>query len=866
VPRIARLINSFNGGEVSPEFYGRVDQDKYGTSVKRMKNFIAHPEGGMHRRPGTLFVKEVRDSTKKSKLVPFVFSTVQAYMLEFSEGKIRVFADDARLNIVTQPTILDPSVDTFGAPEFVFTDHSYLHNLGPFQLTTTGGLPAPLSVATDYWIVLPTTTVFVDADVDVATEIITAPSAHDYVTGQGPFRFTTTGALPQGISGNLDYYVEVVSATEFKLRLTPGGASILLGPALRLGTHTMAPTRDYLRDRFRLTGSDGGAPITLTTAGTGFHTFTPNSEIVLEINTPYLESELFDLHFVQSADFLFIDHKAHPPAQLTRRGNTKWSFDFSNQFDGPYLAENTDEDSKIAASASAFPNTDITLTLSGTITVNDGAGWLSTDIGRLVRMKVGAGNWGHVQITGVHEVAGTNTIARGTVRSVLAGTGATATWRLGSWYPGNYPASLSFADQRLWHAGEPGSPQTLHGSETAMFTDFSPTEEDGVVLDTNAVNFQIGANQVNAMVWLGTERQLFAGTPASVYVARASLQDEAITPTNVNLPQITAVGSSSVQPVNISNNLVYMTRNNQSLRGIEFTGDASSFVSVDITLLAKHIFGRTETVTTMAFQLDRQQILWLTRSDGVLVAVTYVPEQKVFAWHRHIVGGNFGGGDAVVESVAVIPSTNGAYDKLWMIVKRTISGATVRHIESMEDEWLDGVSTNMRYVDSAPAAYSGAPISVVTGLGHLEGEVVQVLADGATHPDRTVVGGSITLDAAYSDVVVGLGYVSEMETLSLDVPDPEGSSMGKMARIDHLSLRFYESLGGEIGSSVDALDPIVFRSSGDAMDTAVPPFTGDLKIPFRGGFVREKVIVVRQSQPLPMNLLAINALMSTGAR
>jgi len=319
--------------------------------------------------------------------------------------------------------------------------------------------------------------------------------------------------------------------------------------------------------------------------------------------------------------------------------------------------------------------------------------------------------------------------------------------------------------------------------------------------------------------------------------------------------------------VNIGDNLVYVTRNSQSLRGMVFSAESESFIPVDVTLLAKHIFKRTKTITTMAYQQDRQQILWVTLDDGTLVAVTYVPEQRVFAWHRHFMGGSFSGSDSVVDCIAVIPSKDEVYDQPWMIVKRTVDGATTRQIEFLEDEWLDGVAVNMRYIDSAPLAYSGSATNTFDGLDHLVGETVQVLADGAAHPDRVVDGnGQITLDAEYSDVIAGLGYVSTLETLSLEPEDPEGASLGKVARIDHLIIRFHETVGGKLGKSTSELDPIVFRSSSDDMNEPVPAFTGDKKIAFRGGFVREKVFVVVQDQPLPFNMLSVNVLMSTGAR
>lgn len=867
----ASRISSFNGGEVSPELHGRTDINKYESSLKTALNFIIHPEGGAHRRSGTRFIKPEIDNSKKSRLIPFIFSTEQAYMLEFGDGRIRVFADEVQVQAAIQST----TVEAIAAiDEFFLEDHGYVDQQGPIQITASAGIPSPLVLNTvDYWIVAPKSLTFTDSDITLGSDTIDKTVGENYETEQGPFRLSTTGELPEPLSANLDYYIGTTTATTFKLRLTPGGADIVLTGPLLLGTHAIAPVGSYTLNTFKLSLTKGGAAIDLLTDGTGPHTFTPNKDatppgLPQEILTPFTESELYELHFVQSADILFIDHPNHRPIQLSRFGNTKWVLAFQNILDGPYGDENVDTNFKIKVSATS--GTNVTVTLDSPTGIRDGAGWVTSDIGRLVRIKE-SGNkaWGYVEITGIRETGtGINLIARGHVRGVLTNTGFNVAYRLGSWFPGNYPSAISFSDQRLWHAGATLETESLHASVTGDFINFAPTdlETDPVVLDTSGLSFKIGSNKVNSVLWLGVQSNLFAGTPESIFVARASLSGEAITPTNITLPQLTSVGAQSVQPVSIGQSLVYVTKNNQSLRAIQLPEQGNFFLPIDVTVLAKHIFGRTEQITTMAYQQDRHQLLWLTRSDGVLVCVTYVADQEVFAWHRHIVGGSFGSGNAVVESVAVIPSLDGSHDQLWMSVKRTIEGSTVRHIEILEDDWLDDDVNSMRFIDSAPAAYSGVAKSTFDGLDHLDGETIQVFAGGAAHPDRVVVNGSITLDAQYTDVVAGLGYVSDIETLELDLPNPFGSTTGLVAFISHVVLRFYKTLGGKLGPDPGNLDPMIFRTASDPMDSAPPVFTGDKKITFDGGYQRTKRIFIRQDQPLPLNLLAMNVLSNTSTR
>ncbi len=952
MPRISHKISTFNGGEYAPEFHGRTDLDKHRAGARRIENFIVHPEGGAHRRSGSRFVKAAIDSTKKSRLIPFVFSTEQAYMLEFSEFLIRVFANELQVDAAERAVVIAVSTIT---DEFNFFDHGYVNDQGPFRITATGGIPTPLvEDTTDYWMSMPNTMTFDESDIDAVNDKITM-TGHGYVTEMGPFHMTTDEAMEENIQSITPLYVERIDDDTVKLRLTAGGATIdLIGLAGNPGNMTFAPSGDYLRDKFRLSATQGGAPIVITAAGTAPHTFTPNpagtpASLPQEIPTPFTEAQLYELHFVQNADFLFIDHKDHRPIQLTRSSNTQWALDFVNIVDGPYGNENLDTSDTLAVTGTAIGD-DARVTISFPTSINGGLGWLAQDVGRLVRLKRGT-NWGVVEIDSILA----STVADGTVVQAIGSAGSTSAWRLGSWYTGNWPSSISFFEQRLAHAGEPDTPQTIHGSKISLINVFGPTELNGDVVATDAIDFKIAMNQVNAVRWLAVGNRLIAGTSNSLFTARASFDGEAITPTNIQVQRITAVGALAVQPVNVADQLVYITANSQGLRGFSLASDADVVIPDDLLKLAKHILGRTKTVTTMAFQQDRQQLIWLTRSDGVVVAVTYVPEEQVSAGHRHIIGGNFGSkgtaqtflaaavtvapdeitialhgytegqgpfrlttsdtlpagtavatnyyiqvvnentiklrvtpdgsvvdltdqgvgthtitesGDAVVESVAVIPAPDGTHDQVWISVKRTIGAATARHIEFFEDEWLDDVTTSMRYVDSASVAYSGVAVSTITeGLDHLEGETVQVLANGAVHPDRVVSSGEITLDDdVYTDVLVGLGYVSELETLDLEFPDPEGSSMGKIARIDHLVLRLYNSLGGKIGPDTAHLTPIQYRDFGDAMDAAPPVFSGDRKISYDGPYQRQKRIVFRQDQPLPLNILSVNVMAKTASR
>jgi hypothetical protein len=211
---------------------------------------------------------------------------------------------------------------------------------------------------------------------------------------------------------------------------------------------------------------------------------------------------------------------------------------------------------------------------------------------------------------------------------------------------------------------------------------------------------------------------------------------------------------------------------------------------------------------------------------------------------------------AECESVAVIPTDNSEY-QTWVIVKRTINGITRRYVEYINTfDFTETDNTTFNFLDSA-LSYSGAAATTISGLNHLEGQTVHILADGATHPTKIVSSGSITLDRASTDVKIGLGYNSILQTMRLDAGSQNGTSQAKTKRIYEITIRLYESIGVEVGENLNNMERIPFRTSADVMDQGLPPFTGDKTVEFRGNYETDGFIFVRQTQPLPLTVLSL---------
>ena len=765
--RVAVQLTNFTGGELSPRLDGRNDLAKYASGCSTLENLVVYPHGSAARRPGTTFVSEVKDSTKKTRLIPFEFSTTQTYMLEFGDQYIRFYKDNGQI-----------------------------------------------------------------------------------------------------LSGGSAY----------------------------------------------------------------------------EISTPYLEAELFDLKFAQSADVMYICHPNHEAEKLSRTGHTSWSLTDVDFLDGPYLDTNIST-TTISMSAHTV-GTGRTMTASAVTGINGGSGFLTTDVGRLVRFRDGYG-----KIT-----ARTNTtVVTVEILEDMGSSSASIDWSLGAFSDTTgHPSCVTFFEQRLVFAATINNPQTVYFSKSGDYENMD-ANIGGTIADDDAIIYTIASNQVNAIRFMTATRTLIIGTAGGEFAVSGGGADNAITPTNILIKKQSNHGAANIDAISVGNATLFLQRARRKIRELAYNFDVDGYVAPDMTILAEHI---TEGgLTQVAYQQEPNQIIYATREDGELVGLTYQREQQVTAWHRHIFGGRFGiatitvsdyanistgtkltltksdgttvdfnsttgtagtnefktqtnndttatnlknainahanftatvssavvtvtetsheatgyltiksfdttrltatsEGKAVVDSVAVIPTDDKEY-QTWVIVKRTINGTTKRYVEYLNELDFDQTdNTTFNFLDSS-LSYSGSPATNISGLTHLEGQVVSILADGATHPNKTVSSGAITLDRASKNVKVGLAFTSLLQTMRIDAGSQDGTSQGKTKRIYDITVRMFETIGIEVGPDLSEMERIPFRTSANLMDEGIPPFTGDKEVEFRGNYETDGFIYVRQTQPLPFTILSL---------
>ena len=419
----------------------------------------------------------------------------------------------------------------------------------------------------------------------------------------------------------------------------------------------------------------------------------------------------------------------------------------------------------------------------------------------------------------------------------------------------NRPSCVSFFEQRLVFANTNNNPQTLFFSKSGDYENMTTgTDAD------DAMIYTIASNQVNAIQFLKAQRTLIVGTTGGEFTVSADGTDAAITPTNIAIKRQSSYGSANVDAQPAGNATLFLQRAKRKIRELAYNFDVDGYQAADMTILNDTV--TTSGINEMAYQQSPDSILWCVRDDGVFSGLTYQRAEQVTAWHRHKLGGTFGSGTTatgygVVESVASISGSLNE-DELWVIVKRTINSATKRYVECFSDFDFDETdSTNFRFLDSH-LTYDGSATTTLSGLSHLEGQSVSILADGSAHTNKTVSSGAITLDRSVTKAVVGLSYDSVLQTMRIEGGAAEGTSQGKTKRISKVVLRLFETVGVKVGPSLTNLETIPFRTTSSPMGTPVSTFlAGDKEIEFNDDFNSDGFIFVKQDQPLPCSVLAI---------
>ena len=409
---------------------------------------------------------------------------------------------------------------------------------------------------------------------------------------------------------------------------------------------------------------------------------------------------------------------------------------------------------------------------------------------------------------------------------------------------GQYPGAVTYLGQRRWFAGTLNQPQNVWATRNATesnLTSSTPSRDD------DALAFRIAAQQQNAIRHLVPLVDLIALTVGGEFRIFAD-GGPAITPGTLAVKPQSFSGAASPQPALTASSCLYVQSQGSRIRELSFDPNGLGiYKSVDVSLFAPHLFNGKQ-VKELAYSRALEATLWAVRTDGVLLGLTYVPDQQVFGWHWHDT-------DGLYESCAVIPESG--EDVLYVVVNRTISGVAKRYVERLESR-IFSAAADAFYVDSG-ISYRGTPQTVFSGLNHLEGKSVQVLGDGAVYAGRAVVGGVLTpaLETACSTVHVGLGYLSDIQTLPAVLDQAYAAGQGTMKNPSKVYIRVTQSSLVKAGPSFSKLTDYPARAVSDPYGSPPALRTGELSLAINPSWGTDGAVCIRQDQPLPLTVLSL---------
>ena len=443
---------------------------------------------------------------------------------------------------------------------------------------------------------------------------------------------------------------------------------------------------------------------------------------------------------------------------------------------------------------------------------------------------------GHVLITGYTSA----TKVTGTVKKQLASTEATKDYQFASWSQKNgFPTCAGFFEDRLVFAGSKAEPQTFWASKTGDYYNFGTSIP---ALDNDAITATINGGQMNGIKAIIAFGEMILLTAGGEY--KVTGNGKPITGENVLSQAQEYRGISDVLPVTVGSRIVYLQQQGNLIRDLAYSYDVDKYTGDDLNLLASHLFERHK-ITSMTYQQTPNSIVWCTRDDGVLLGLTYLKEQDVYAWHQH--------STAHGKFINVCAISGPQEDELYCVVEREGN----YYVERMEAREASAEPQDQYFVDSGITVNGNTKTNEVTGLDHLEGLEVAILADGNVQPLQTVTDGKITLKRAYSKIHVGLPIHAEMQTLPLEFNAEDGTFMSRKKRVSALMAMFKDSRGGLYGIGDGPKNEFKWRST-EKWGDPIALFTGKKKMPVPQANWNETVMVtISQEDPLPLTILSL---------
>lgn len=539
---------------------------------------------------------------------------------------------------------------------------------------------------------------------------------------------------------------------------------------------------------------------------------------IAEFATPWTEDHLRQINWTQSADTLLVVHPEISPKKITRASESEWHVS-----DWVFSEKN----GRIRQPHHKFAEEDVTLQSSGT------SGQVTVTASANVLLPAHSGT--RFRIADKEVIVDSvlsPTKMKVNVKQNLVSTNATKDWEEQAFSPVHgWPVSVTFHQDRLVIGGSRDLPNRLWLSKSADLFNF----DLGEGLDDEAIEFSILSDQVNAI------RAIFSGRHLQVFTSGAEwmVAGVPLTPSSIELHRQTRVGSPVdrvVPPRDVDGATLFVPRTGEQLREFLFTDVEQAYQATDLAVLAEHLI-----VSPVDMDFDKSNRLFhVVMGNGTLATLTVYRAEQVSAWTLQETAGAFR---------AVVTVGNETY----VLVERA---------GNMSVEVFDSGLN----VDSGLAGSSPTPKTSWSGLDHLEGQTVKVVADDAVQTDAMVGDGVVSVGEPATTIQVGLGYVHNIEPLPPTVPNT-GGSQGRKIRPIAITFRLWETAALHLDTGRGLVDVPFKRFGNTLLDAPLSVFCGDKTVRALGWRSDDTSPLWRidQDTPLPFTLLSVSTEMSVNA-
>lgn len=623
---------NFSGGEYSPNLYARVDIERYRTGLKKCRNFIPFPYGGVGSRPGFRYVATTRDSTLSNAVIvqEFVFSQEQTYILEFGGNYIRFYTGGVQAEVDVD------TLDTWSVSTAYLRD-SYVSHEAP-----TGTTLAYLALSDD--------------------------------TGSQPDSFPSVWAQQDEYEIYSPYALADITGLKFE---TSADVIYITHPDYEPRTLTRYGSLDWRLETY--------SPVDGPFMATNVESKSLRVSAVTGSTTMIASSSTFEIGHVNSlwklthyvASQTVTKSFSSSTTSSSASCFTTWRVISHGTWTGSFDVEKSSDGGSTWTTLRTFSSAnDFNANTSGTEDIE------LNPVPFLVRINMTSYTSGTANIDlttdaffqdGIARVTAFNssTNVDVTVLQDFAETGTTEDWAEGSWSDASgYPAVARFFQDRLFFANTYTQPQTLWGSVTGNYTSF---KRNSILLDTDGITLNIPSRQVNEINGLMALTNLLIFTTASEW-SLAPGTNGILSPASAILSPQGYRGSNGVTPTIVGNEMIYIQSNSKAVRNISFDFGSDSFTGSEVNILARHLFDNWN-IIDLAYQQDPFSIIWALRSDGVLLGCTYLKEQNIAGWHWHdtgvVIANREEGALDKILSIAVVPNSSDNFDELWIAVVRT---------------------------------------------------------------------------------------------------------------------------------------------------------------------------------------------------